>query len=71
MAKKKKSAFKMPVVDWGKYRGKQIAVVNGKVIASGYRATQVFQQAKDKYPDKTGEEIILGTVPRHRIVAYY
>lgn len=70
MAKKKKSAFKMPVVDWTKYRGKQIAVIGGKIVASGYRATEVFQKAKEKYPKKTGEEIILGSVPKYRVVAY-
>ena len=35
------------------YRGKYIALVGNKVVASGNTAKEVWQKAKNKYPKKT------------------
>ena len=34
-------------------RGKWIAIVDGRVVASGERADEVYEEAKRKYPNKT------------------
>ncbi len=46
--------------DLSEYAGKWIAIVDGKVVASGDRADTVYDEAKKKYPDK---EVMLAKVP--------
>ncbi|MCD6369928.1 MAG: succinyl-CoA synthetase subunit alpha [Thermoplasmata archaeon] len=46
--------------DLSEYAGKWIAIVDGKVVASGERADVVYDQAKKIYPDK---EVMLAKVP--------
>ncbi len=46
--------------DLSEYAGKWIAIVDGKVVASGDRADVVYNEAKKKYPD---EEIDPAKVP--------
>ena len=46
--------------DLSEYAGKWIAIVDGKVVASGDRADIVMREAEKKYPD---EEIDLAKVP--------
>lgn len=43
----------MSMPDLGKYAGKWIAVVDGKVVSKGHAGKEVFKEAKQKYPDKT------------------
>jgi dihydroxyacetone kinase-like predicted kinase len=38
------------VIDFSKYKGKYIAIVNRKIVASGYDAERVWLNAKSKYP---------------------
>ncbi len=46
--------------DLSEYAGKWIAIVDGKVVATGDRADVVYDQAKKRYPDK---EVMLAKVP--------
>ncbi len=46
--------------DLSEYAGKWIAIVDGKVVASGDRADVVYDEAKKKYPEK---EVMLAKVP--------
>ena len=51
--------------DLSEYAGKWIAIVDGKVVASGERADIVMREAEKKYPDK---EITLAKVPTDDIL---
>ncbi|OYT33927.1 succinyl-CoA synthetase subunit alpha [Archaeoglobales archaeon ex4484_92] len=44
-----------------KYRGKHVAIIGDKVVASGDNAIEVYKKAKEKYPDKNP---VLAFVPR-------
>ena len=46
--------------DLSEYAGKWVAIVDGKVVASGDRADTVYDEAKRKYPEK---EVMLAKVP--------
>ena len=46
--------------DLSEYAGKWIAIVEGKVVASGDRADEVYDKAKGMYPNK---EVMLAKVP--------
>lgn len=50
-----------------KYRGKHVAIIGNKVIASGYNAIKVYKKAKEKYPDK---KPVLAYVPREDILIW-
>jgi len=51
--------------DLSEYEGKWIAIVDGKVVASGDRADEVMREAESKHPDK---EITLAKVPTDDIL---
>ncbi len=51
--------------DLSEYAGKWIAIVDGKVVASGDRADIVMREAEKKYPNK---EITLAKVPTDDIL---
>ncbi len=38
--------------DLSEYAGKWIAIVDAKVVASGDRADEVYNEAKKRYPDR-------------------
>jgi len=44
-----------------KYRGKHVAIIGNKVVASGDNAIEVYKEAKKKFPDK---KPVLAYVPR-------
>ena len=44
-----------------KFEGEYVAIIEDKIITHGKDAKKVYQEAKDKFPDKT---IFLGQVPR-------
>ncbi len=51
--------------DLSEYAGKWIAIVDGKVVASGDRADEVYRKAKEKYPDKI---IAIDKVPTDEVL---
>jgi len=62
---------KIPVINFKKYRGKQIAIVDGKIIASGYSTEEVLKKAKARYPKKAIHEFLLFSVPREEVFIYF
>lgn len=42
-------------VDFSKYKGKYVAIVSRKVVASGRNAKEVWIDAKKKYPESNPE----------------
>lgn len=47
-----------------KYAGKCIAIVDGKIVASGANSYDVFKKARRRYPDKPTNQIILDYIPK-------
>ena len=39
--------------DLSKYKGKYVAIIDDKVVASGENAKEVWEEAKKKFPNKT------------------
>ena len=50
---KKKQFF--IAIDFSKYRGKYVAIIDKKVVASGTDPKVVWEKAKNRYPEKTPE----------------
>lgn len=61
----------MPIIDVKKYGGKQVAIVNGKIIASGHSLAEVVEFAKKQAPRKPLNEIHIFSVPPTLSVIYH
>ncbi len=66
-----KMAFpKIPTIDIKKYGGRQVAVVRGKIVASGIATPHVLAKAKKVLPAARWKEIVLVSVPKGLTVVY-
>lgn len=61
----------LPIIDVKKYGGKQVAIVKGKIVASGDTTQETIDKAKKKHPQATWEEILLVSVPKGLTVVYF
>jgi len=58
------------LIDFSKFRGKEVALVEGKIVAKGKSSKEVFEKAKKLFPKKSSKEIILLFVPKEEIFVY-
>lgn len=65
------SSQQIPKIDVRKYGGKQVAIVDGKIIASGETLAEVIRRAKEIVPSKPLNEIRIFSVPKSLSVIYY
>lgn len=61
----------IPTIDIKKYGGKQVAILNGKIVASGRTLEEVIQRVKKRFPLKPLNEIQIFSVPETLAVIYY
>jgi len=62
---------KLPIIDVKKYGGKQVAIVDGKIIASARTLEAVLKQARRQMPSRPLHEIHIFSVPKSLSVIYY
>ncbi|MEK7541370.1 MAG: DUF5678 domain-containing protein [Patescibacteria group bacterium] len=62
--------YASPIIDVKKYGGKQVAIVKGKIVASGNTAGEVLNAVRQKSPGATWRDVLLVTVPRGLTVVY-
>lgn len=65
-----KKGFKIPVLDVKKYGGRQVAIVDGKIVASGKDTKEVIDLAKKNSPKSTWRDILLVSVPKGLTVVF-
>ena len=65
-----KKTLKVPILDVKKYGGKQVAVVNGKVVAFGTDTKAILRSVKRNLPKSTWRDILLISVPKGLAVVY-
>lgn len=61
----------IPIIDIKKYGGKQVAIVDGKIAASGRTLEEVLHKVKQEFPLKPLQEIRIFSVPKTLSVIYY
>jgi hypothetical protein len=61
----------IPLIDFSKFRGKEVALVEGKIVAEGKTSKEAFEKAKRIFPKKLSKEIILLFVPKEEIFVYF
>ena len=62
--------IKIPIIDVKKYGGKQVAIVEGKIVAVGATLDEVIRKAKRAFPTKPLQEIRVFSVPKTLAVVY-
>ncbi|MFQ6031778.1 MAG: DUF5678 domain-containing protein [Candidatus Zixiibacteriota bacterium] len=58
----------IPIEEQRKYAGKDVALVDGKIVAWGHTSKEAFEKAKTLHPDKKAEEIGLLYVPETEVL---
>lgn len=66
-----KRDLKLPIIDVKRYGGRQAAIVDGKVIASGRTLDEVIRQARKRTPARPLHEIKIFSVPKTLAVIYH
>ena len=66
----RQKAIKTPVIDVKKYGGKQVAIVDGKIVASGSTAAEVIRKARRLFPSRPLREFHIFSVPKTLMVIY-
>lgn len=61
----------MPIIDIKKYGGRQVAIVDGKIIASGRTLSRVIALAKKRAPRRPLNDIRVFAVPKTLSVIYH
>lgn len=67
----KEKQNKIPVIDFSKFRGKDLAIVDGKIVAEGKSSKEVFEKAKKLFPKKSTRDILLLFIPKEEIFVYF
>lgn len=60
----------IPIIDIKKYGGKQVAIVKGKIVASGTETREVLRKTRLRLPRSTWRDILLVSVPTGLTVVY-
>lgn len=67
----KQSTDITPLIDVKKYGGKQVAIVDGRIIAVGQTLKEVITRARQRMPSRALHEIHIFAVPKTLSVIYY
>jgi len=62
---------KIPTIDIKKYGGKEIAILNGNIVAVGKSLPDVIQKLKKVKPNQVLREVLFLTVPKSLMVIYH
>jgi len=60
-----------PTIDVKQYGGKQVAIVDGEIVASGCTWEAVLKKARKVRPDKPVREIYVLAVPKSMYTIYH
>jgi len=58
----------IPLEEQEKYKGMDVAIVDGKIVAAGHSSVEVYEKARALFSDKTSEEILLDFIPREEVL---
>lgn len=62
---------KIPIIDFSKFRGKDLAIVDGEIVAEGKSSKEAFEKAKRLFPEKSTKDITLLFVPKEEVFIYF
>ena len=66
-----KQTPQVPVIDIKKYGGKQVAIVDGEIVAAGDTLEEVIREARKRVPSRPLNEIRIFSVPKTLSVIYH
>lgn len=59
-----------PIIDIKKYGGQQVAIVDGRVVASGRTLDEVLKKARKLFPSRPLTDIAVFAVPKTLNIIY-
>lgn len=62
---------KIPTIDIKKYGGKQVAILNGRIVAVGNTLSELLKRVKKVAPEKPLHDVCIFSVPKSLSVIYY
>ena len=65
-----KPEVNIPTIDVKRYGGKQVAIVDGEIIAEGTTSREVIEKAREQVPSRPLRDIKVLAVPRTLDVIY-
>ena len=69
--KQKKKKVVIPTIDVKKYGGKQVAILDGEVIATGHNLREIIEKVKKSKSSRSLSEVHIFSVPKTLSVIYY
>ena len=60
-----------PIIDVKKYGGKQVGILNGKVVAAGKDAQDVLSKVRKKFSSTSWRDVLIFSVPKSIWVIYF
>jgi len=57
-------------INFAKFKGKEIAIANGKIVASGNSSKAVFEMARERFPKLATKDITILSVPEEKMAIY-
>lgn len=62
--------MQLPIIDVKKYGGKQVAIVDGKIVGVHNDTRVLVAEVRKKFPGVSWQEILLVSVPKGLTVVY-
>jgi hypothetical protein len=54
----------IPLEEQEKYKGMDVAIIDGRIVAAGYSSFEVYQKARELFPEKEPEEILISYITK-------
>jgi hypothetical protein len=61
---------KIPLINFSKFRGKEVAIVDGVVVVQDDSSREAFNKARKLFPKRSTKDIILLSVPKEKVFVY-
>ena len=61
----------IPLINFSKFKGKEVAIVKGEIVAAGKTSKEAFKKAKKLFPEKPAKDIILLSIPKEEVFIYF
>jgi len=59
---------RIPLEEQKKYKGMDVVLVDGKVVAAGFGSVEAYEKARALFPDRNSEDLLIMHIPREDVL---